>query len=142
MAGMYEYENQLADLQNQYAQTKAAQEYGRFVGQQRYSRDKVGLQQGFQRGFPKLTGQLARRGFGSQVQSGRVGADVGQFQNDFARQAGQLDADYAAWDGNQQTQMTNQEGAYQSALLRLMEQMKAQQAQQSPFAPYNAVWGK
>jgi hypothetical protein len=136
---LYEYENQLADLQNQYAQTQAAQEYGRFVGQQRYSRDKQGLNRNFQQGFPKLTAGFGRRGFGSQVRSGRVGADVADYTNQNLRAQGDLDNEYAAWAGNQQTQQTNGFAAYQGALARLMEQMKAQQAMQSPFAQYQAV---
>lgn len=138
---LFEYEQQLADLQNKYAADKAAQEYGRFLSQQRYSRDNYNMKQNFQTRFPQMTGGLARRGFGSQVGSGRVGADVGQMVNQFNTAQGQLAQSQATDEGYFQTQQANQESAYQAAVLRLMEQMKATQAQQNPFATYQAVYG-
>lgn len=138
---LYEYENQLADLQNQYAQAQAAQEYGRFVGQQRFNNSRTDLDNQFKNNFGRLTGSLARR-FGSNVRSGRIGADVGQYQNDYARNSNRMDTEYAGWLGNQETQAANGAAAYQGALARLMEQLKASQASENPFDPYQAVYGR
>lgn len=136
---MFEYENQLADLQNQYARTKQAQEYGRFVGQQRFSRDREDMNRGFTQGFPKITGGLAQR-FGSRYGGGAIGGTVKNAVNGFQRQMGALDADEASWTADQNAQATLGDTQYQAALQRLMEQLNFARGQQDPFAVYKGVY--
>lgn len=139
--GLYEYNSSVADLNNKYGQDQAVQAYGRFLGQQRFARQRQDTDRGFQQSFPKVTGQLARRGFGSRIQSGRVAADVGDTVNAYQRQAGAIDEQQAGFEGDWNMRNGQQDANYQAALLRLKEQMDAGMALTDPFAIYRNVWG-
>lgn len=139
MAGAFQFETQTADLQNKYAQDNAAQEYGRFLGQQRYARNREGMNRNYMRSFPKFTGQWAGR-LGSGVKSGVFTQDLTNNVNDFNRQLGEVDTDQATAEGQFASQQAMRDAAYQRALLALQEQFAAQQASANPFAAYQGVY--
>ena len=139
--GLYDYTQGVADLTNKYAHDKATQEYGRFLGQQRFSRQKADLARGFQSSFPKFTASFGRRGIGSHVKSGRLGADLTQFTNDYSRQVGALNEAQAGFMGDWNMRMSQQDANYKAALQRLRDQLNQGRAVQSPFDVYTNVWG-
>lgn len=139
MAGVFQFETQTADLQNKYAQDNAAQEYGRFLSQQRFSRQKDDMNQGFMRSFPKFTGRWAGR-LGSGVKSGVFQQDLTDNVNQFGRDLSRVEQDQATEMGNFATQQAGRDAGYQRALLALQEQLAAQRANQNVFAGYQGVF--
>lgn len=137
---VFQFETQLADLQNKYAQDEATQAYGRFLGQQRFARQREDMDRGFTRGFPRFTGQWAGR-LGSDVQSGVFKQSLRDTMNDFGRSMDRLDADEAGFMGQAQSDQARRAGAYQRALLALNEGLGARRAAQDPFAAYTGVYG-
>lgn len=135
----FQFETQLADLQNKYAQDNAVQEYGRFLGQQRFSRQREDMNRNYTRQFPRFTGRWAGR-LGSDVKSGVFRQDLTDNVNDFGRELTRLDETQAADQGNYATMQAQREAAYRRALLALNEQFAAQRANQSPFAAYQGVY--
>lgn len=138
---VYEYNNAVSDLTNKYGQDQATQAYGRFLGQQRFGRQRVDMDRNFQGGFAKMAGGFARRGFGSKIQSGRVAADTADAINGYQRQAGQLDQEQAGFEGDWNMRNGMQDANYRAALQRLQEQLSQGQALSDPFAIYRNVWG-
>jgi hypothetical protein len=138
--GYFDYNSQRSDLESKYSQDRAVQDYGRMLGQRNFKTTREDMVRKNALQFPKLTSAFARR-FGSKVQSGRVGADMSQYMNDYNRGLAGVDEQQASFEGAQNLQAANTTSAYQQALMRLMEQLKAQQAGQDPFAVYTNVWG-
>lgn len=138
-ASAFQFETQTADLQNKYAQDNAAQEYGRFLGQQRYARNREGMNRNYMRSFPKFTGQWAGR-LGAGVKSGVFQQDLTDNVNDFNRNLGEVDTDQAVAEGQFASQRAMRDAAYQRALLALQEQFAAQQAGTNPFAAYEGIY--
>lgn len=136
---VFQFETQLADLQNKYAQDEADQEYGRFLGQQRFARQREDMNRGFTRNFPRFTGQWAGR-LGSDVQSGVFKQSLRDTTNDFGRSLDRLDADEAGFMGQFKADQARRAGAYQRALLALNEGLGARRASQDPFAAYTGVY--
>lgn len=137
---MYDFASRTAELTNKYAQDRAAQEYGRFLAQQRFQRQRSDLDYGFQRQFPKVTAGLARR-FGGNVRSGLIGQTVGRTVGDYNTNVSDLNTQQAAYEGQYASQQALQEAGYRAALLQLMEQMQAERAGQNPFTTYTGVYG-
>lgn len=135
----FQFETQLADLQNKYNQDNAAQEYGRFISQQRFGRQFDDMNRNYMRAFPGFTGKWAGR-LGSDVKSGVFNQDLGNYVNDYGRQMNQLTEDQASTMGNYQMQQAQRDAAYQRALLALNEQLAAERAAVSPFAAYQGVY--
>ncbi len=134
-ASAFQFETQTADLQNKYAQDNAVNEYGRFMGQQRYARNREGMNRNYMRQFPKFTGQWAGR-LGAGVKSGVFQQDLTNNVNDFNRALGEVDTDQAAAEGQFASQQAMRDAAYRRSLLALQEQFAAQQASANPFAAY------
>lgn len=128
----FQFETQLADLQNKYAQDNAVQEYGRFLGQQRFSRQREDMNRDYMRQFPRFTGRWAGR-LGSGVKSGVFNEALTNNVNDFGRSMTRLDESQAGEEGNFATMQAQREAAYRRALLALNEQFAAQRANQNPF---------
>lgn len=136
----YSYYQGVADLKNRYRQDNATQEYGRFLGQQRFSRQKEDLNKGFQHSFPAFTARYAKR-FGSNVRSGRTAADLTDYTNNFANQMGAVDEAQAAFQGDFNMKHTQGQANYLAALQRLKDQLHNGQAIASPFDVYTNIWG-
>lgn len=110
-----------SNLKNQYATDTAAQEFGRMLGQQRFSRQLADMNKNYTRGFPSFTGQWARR-LGSNVKSGVFGQKLGQNVSDY--QQGIQDVNTAAAQFQSQFELDKAArlAAYQNALQMLREQ--------------------
>lgn len=138
---MYDYERNLADTQDRYAQDNATNQYARFISQQRFSRNKDAANQSFQRGFPSGVKRM-NNGMGSHVRSGVFQDRLQQSFGDFNQNMGQMEADNAGQESQFATQQSLRDAQYQRALLLLQEQLAASQAGTDPFASYQNVWGK
>jgi hypothetical protein len=132
---LYQYEKGIADLNAGRAQDQATQDYARFIGQQRFARQKDLQSQGFERGFPQFTGHYASQ-LGSGVRSGVMTDKLSQRVGDYNTQQAQLGADQAAFETNWGQTQTNQEAAYQTALENLRRQLAEQRLGVDPFASY------
>ena len=137
--GAFQFETQLADLQNKYAQDNAAQEYGRFISQQRFGRQMDDMNRNYMRAFPKFTGRWAGR-LGSDVKSGVFNQDLANNVNDYGRQLNQVTQDQATEMGNYAATQAQRDAAYQRALLALQEQFAYERANQNLFAAYQGVY--
>lgn len=135
---VFDFESRLADLNNRYAQENAAQEFGRFLGQQRFSRQRRDMNDQFTQAFPRRTGAWARR-LGSDVRSGLMSRDITDFSNRYARQLADVDAEQAAFDGQFQGGMAARQAAYQRSLLALQEDLARSRAAQNPFAAFGGA---
>ena len=132
MAGMYEYESQLSDLSNRYAQKSATDDYARMLGQQRFKRQKADTQKGWMDAFPKFTGAWAGR-LGHNVQSGVMRQDLTTSVNNFNQGMNRLEADEAVAQGQHEVTKTMDQSQYQLALTKLQEELARQRAMQNPY---------
>lgn len=140
MAGAtFQFETQLADLQNKYSQENATQEYGRFLGQQRYARNREGMNRNYMQQFPRFTGRWAGR-LGSNVRSGVFQQDLTDNVNAYGRALGEADQEQATAEGQFASNQAMRDAAYQRSLLALQEQLAAARANQSPFGAYQGVY--
>lgn len=136
----YDYERNLADLQDKYGQDQATDAYAKFISQQRFKRQRDLSNQGFQRQFPEAVVGM-NRGMGSRVRSGVFGSRLQNHFGDFNNALGQLDQDEAGEQSQFAIQGAQREQAYRRALMLLQEQLAQGQAGASPFATYSNVWG-
>lgn len=132
--GLFDLEQRLADTEYKYGQDRAAQEFGRFLSQQRFNRQRFDMDEGFRRGFPKVTAGLAQRGFGANVRGGQVGRTLNRTVGEFARNVDDLNTEQAGSEANFVAQSVGAESAYRQAILRLMEQIAAERAAANPFS--------
>lgn len=139
--GLYDYNNAVNDLSRKFGQDQVVQERGRFLGQQRFARQRQDMDREFNRGFPGVTGRLARR-FGSRIGSGRIGADLGEYVNGYGRSMGRLDQDQAQFETDWMQAQAARESQRAAAMLRLKEQLDQGRAMSDPFAIYSSVWGQ
>lgn len=116
----FDYATRQADLTNKYNQENALQQFGRMLGQQQFARQKDLMNQGFQRQFPRFTGQAARR-LGSGVQSGVFREQLGQNVNDYMARLGQLESGFAGREAQFLSDQAAREDAYRRMLLALDE---------------------
>ena len=133
----YEYGARQADLTNNYERQNAAQDFGRFLGQQRFKRNREDLNRGFQRQFPKFTGYWAGR-LGSGVQSGVMRRQLGEQVGDFNRRVQDVDVQESQFLGADAQQRAQRAADYERALLGLREQFNVDRGLQAPVAQYGA----
>jgi hypothetical protein len=131
----YEYGAKQADLTNNYERQNAAQDFGRFLGQQRFKRNREDLDRGFQRQFPKFTGYWAGR-LGSGVQSGVMRRQLGEQVGDFNRRVQDVDVQESQFLGADAQQRAQRAADYERALLGLREQFDVGRGLQAPVAQY------
>ena len=141
MAGMYDYERNLANVQDQYAQDNATNQFARFVSQQRFSRNKDAANQSFQRGFPSNVVRM-NQGQNQRVRSGMFGERLGNHFGDFSKNMGYMEADQAGQESQFAQAQAMRDNQYQKALLLLQEQMQAERGQVDPYAAYRSVWSQ
>lgn len=108
---LFDYSAQKSKLLSDYGQQGLAQETGRMLGQQRFSRQRSDLNRQMVRQFPRFTGNWARQ-LGADVKSGVFGQKLGEFTGDFQRQlqgvdlaAAQQQAGWAQEDLNRRIQL-------------------------------------
>jgi hypothetical protein len=131
----YEYGAKQADLTNNYERQNAAQDFGRFLGQQRFKRNREDLNRGFGRQFPKFTGYWAGR-LGSGVQSGVMRNKMGQQVGDFNRNVQDVDVQESQFLGADAQQRAQRAADYERMLLGLREQFDVGRGLQDPVAQY------
>lgn len=118
---LFDYNTQKSKLLSDYGQQGLAQETGRMLGQQRFSRQRSDLNRQMVRAFPQFTGQWAGR-LGSNVKSGVFGQKLGEFTGDFQRRL--QDVDLAA--AQQQAGWTQEDLNRKIQLEQLLAQLKQQ----------------
>lgn len=118
---LYDFATRRADLQNKFASDTLAGEQGRFLGQQRFGRQRQETTKGFQQMFPRFTGQWAKR-LGSNVRSGVFGEQLGRQVGDFRQRMGDIDVEEAQLLGGLTQQDVLRRVALENALRALGEE--------------------
>lgn len=131
----YEYGSKQSDLTTNYERQNAAQDFGRFLGQQRFKRNREDLNRGFQRQFPKFTGYWAGR-LGSGVQSGVMRNKMGQQVGDFNRQLQDVNIGESQFLSEDARVRAERAAEYERALLGLREQFDVARGLQAPTPLY------
>ena len=132
----YDYGRQANTLTTNKGMTDIAQNYGRFLGQERFRRGLDDGQRQFKENFPTIGRSFNQRGL---YHSGlRREAQTNEAQ-DFQRQTDRYRQDFAAEENMFQQQQALQDAQYQQALLSLYEQMQQQRA--ASFDPFASVTG-
>lgn len=91
------YARQKADTQYKYSQEAATNAYGRFLSQQRGTRNLGDMSRNYQRQFPKQTAGYARRGIaGPGVKSGLMQQSMNNYVGDYNRQYGRAQQDLSS----------------------------------------------
>ena len=125
------FERRKADVEYGYGRDSATNAYGRFISQQRGSRQLGDLTRGFQRSYPGQRAGLAQRGLsGPGVSSGVQRQAMDRFIGDYGRQYGRTQQDFT-----QQLQQFDLEQSnldqYRQAALQAIEADKANQIAQT-----------
>ena len=137
----YNYEQARGGLARQKALTDQANEFGRFLGQERFRRSKEDLGESFERRFPKVGNSFSRRGiWNSGLRKKGQRTAVNAANKDFRRLAESQATENAQWDMRQ----TNDDVRYENELLALYDRMQASRATSEqdfagPSAPASAA---
>ena len=90
------YEARRRTVNNDWSGKKAANEFGRFTSQQRYTRNKGDLTRDFSRSQNPFMGSMAQRGLtGGGVRSGAFQQALSRRVGDYTQAQGRLGEDYA-----------------------------------------------
>lgn len=130
---MFDFSSRQADLTNKYNQDNAAQEFGRMLGQQRYSRQRDLYNTQYQRQFPSLTANWAHR-LGSGVQSGVMRENLANNVNDYLGNLNSLDTQWTQQDAQFAADKAAREAAYRQMLQSLQEDYNRQLMGQSAIS--------
>jgi len=80
------YTRRQGDVDYKYSQDAAQNAYGRFLGQQRFERDRSDDSRNFGRSYPGYSASFAQRGVGGPgVDSGIMREQMGRYVGDYAR---------------------------------------------------------
>jgi hypothetical protein len=122
-----DYERQKSAVEYDYGNQVATNAYGRFLGQQRGSRQLGDMSQAFGRSYPKYRAQFGQRGVaGPGVRSGVQHQAMTNYLGDYAQQYGRAQQDITA--EQQQFEQNEQRlGAFRQQSLTDIEAQKAQQ---------------
>jgi len=132
----YDYGMQTNQLTTDKGIQDVMQNYGRFLGQERFRRGMSDANRMFKEQFPNIGRSYNRRGL---YHSGlRRGAQTQEAQN-FQRQTDRFRQDYATEQSALEQQQALRDAQYQNAMLSLYEQM--QQARAAGYDPYGALRG-
>lgn len=133
----YSYGRQTNDLTTNKGLQDVAQNYGRFLSQERFRRGLSDAGRQFkQERFPQIGRNFNRR---NMYHSGlRKQAQQQEAQN-FQRQTDRFRQDYAQEQGAMSQQQAIRDAGYQRAMLALFEEL--QQARAAGFDPYASIRG-
>ena len=126
----FDYERALSNLETDYAQSQGAGDVGRFLGQQRFSRQSEDMTRGFQRSQPRFGGQFARRGM---MDSGMYRQGLSDRFRDYGRAQQDLSERQFESELGFEQQDRQRDLNYQLALLQLNEMFQAGRAGSNPF---------
>jgi hypothetical protein len=118
---LYDFATRRADLQSKFNADTLGAEQGRFVGQQRFGRQRQEMSKGFRQSFPRFTGQWAGR-LGSGVKSGVFGQQLGRQIGDFRQRMADVDVGEAQFLGGVTQQDVLRRTALENALRALSEE--------------------
>lgn len=118
---LYDFATRRADLQNKFAAEQLAAEQGRFLGKQRFARERSDMTKGFKQAFPRFTGQWARR-LGSGVKSGVFGEQLGRNVGGFRERMGDVDIQEAQMLAGASSEEALRRTALENALRALGEE--------------------
>lgn len=132
----YSYGVQANNLTTNKGLTDIAQNYGRFLSQERFRRGLDDGQRQFKENFPGIGRSYNRRGL---YHSGlRREAQTNEAQ-DFQRQTDRYRQDFGASEAQFEQQKAFRDAQYQQALLGLYEQLQQQRA--AGFNPFASIQG-
>ncbi len=121
----YDYERARGGLAKTKALTDQANSFGRFLGQERFRREKEDLGDSFERRFPKVGNSFNRRGiWNSGLRKKGQRTAVNAANKDFRRLAENQATENASWDARQ----TADDVKYENELLALYDRMQAARA--------------
>jgi hypothetical protein len=118
------YNQQASDAQYRYNTDKATNAYGRFLSQQRGSRDLGDLSKGFSRQLPNYRAQFGQRGLsGPGVRSGTMQRSMANYLGDYASDYSRVQQD-ATQEAQNYDLQSAQMDAYLNNSLASIEQQK------------------
>ena len=120
---LYDFATRRAEAQSKFNAEQLAAEQGRQLGQQRFSRNRQEMTRGFREGFPRMTGQWARR-LGSGVRSGVMGQQLQRNVSDFGQRMADVNRQEAEMLGG----FTEQEALRRTALQRMLDAIGEEEA--------------
>jgi hypothetical protein len=128
---VYDYEQARGGLAKRKAITDQSNEFGRFLGQERFRRQKDDMGTDFKRNFPKVGSSYNRRGiWNSGLRKKGQRTAVNATNKNYRRLAESQAADNAQWDMRQ----TADNASYEAELLALYDRMQATRA--AGYDPY------
>jgi len=120
------YERQKNQVEYDYGNNVATNAYGRFLGQQRGSRNLTDMSTNFGRAIPKYKAQFGQRGIaGPGVHSGVQQQAMTNYLGDYAQQYGRAQQDMTQ-EAQQYDLKEQQYGAFRQQSLADIEAQKAQ----------------
>lgn len=127
----YEYAQGTSGLAQKKAQSDAANEYARFISQQRFRQQQQDLGQQFRRQMPKVGQSFQNRGLWN---SGLRRSGQRQFAGDYNQALQRSQQAQAADDQQFQMQQNFNDQDYNLALMDLYQRFQAARANTDPFA--------
>jgi hypothetical protein len=122
-----DYERQKTNIEYDYGNNVATNAYGRFLGQQRGSRNLSDMSSTFGRQMPKYKAQFGQRGMsGPGVSSGVQHQAMSNYIGDYAQQYGRAQQDMTQ-EAQQYDLKEQQYGAFRQQSLNDLEAQKANQ---------------
>ena len=122
---VYNYERDRGGLARTKALTDQSNEFGRFLGQERFRRSKEDMGESFERRFPKVGNSFNRRGiWNSGLRKKGQRTAVNAANKDFRR----LAQDQATQDAQWGMRQTADDVRYETELLALYDRMQASRA--------------
>lgn len=123
-ANIGQYDAQASDLQYRYNTDRANNAYGRFLSQQRGTRNLSDIDTNYKRQLPGIRGSFAQRGLaGPGINSGAMRRSIGNYLSDYALQYGRAQAD-AQQEAAQYDQGGAQLDSYYQQQLAAIQQQK------------------
>jgi hypothetical protein len=129
---VYDYEQARGGLAKKKALTDQSNDFGRFLGQERFRRDKEDMGKDFTQNFPKVGSSFNRRGiWNSGLRKKGQRTAVNATNQNYRRLAEGQATENAQWDMAQ----TNSDVGYENELLALYDRMQSTRAAgDDPFA--------
>lgn len=116
------YAREASDLQYRYNTDRATNAYGRFLSQQRGSRNLGDFSRDFNRSLPNYKAGFTHRGLaGGGIQSGVMQRSMGNYLGDFARNYGREQQDITQGLQNYDLQAGQMDAAYNNSVLALQQ---------------------
>lgn len=132
----YSYGSATSKLAENKGMSDAARNYGQFISQEKFRRNRVDAGEQFREGMPKVGSHFNRRGM---YNSGLRRGGQREYAQDYQKDIGRQQWDQAAQNQGFQMAQTQSDAQYQRALMDLYEQMQVQRA--AGYDPFSAVRG-